>query len=239
VIRGLPAALLALALGACAKAPAAPPPAAGPSAPSPPVAAHDRRQASAQVVSDTGETHQPTTEAVVAGRLESMRADIPAKASVPRVALSDITYPRTQAELKAMGGFALLLVTAVTHDEGELPVDHAEVRIGDKTANLVQVTSRRTQVPAGALNDLFGRYRQDVVYLIPVFATRVRADIYAFLGGGKLQMKLLQLSPPAPGEDMLAHLDYDFDPYEPELAALRRLLDEELPVVGSSGLQQH
>jgi hypothetical protein len=232
--------LALLALGACAKAPATPPPVTGPRPQSstPAASSHDRRQASAQMVNDTGETHQPTTEEVIRERLESMRADIPPRATVPRVALSDVTYPRTQPELKGMGGFALLLVTAVTHDQGELPFDHAEVRIGQKTANLVEVTSRRSELPPGPLADLFGRFRQDVVYLIPVFATRVRADIFAYLGAGKLSMKLLQLSPPAPGHDSLAHLDYNFDPYEPELAALRRLLDEELPVVGSSGLER-
>jgi hypothetical protein len=190
------------------------------------------------MVSDAGAWHQPTTEAVVNQRLADMRADIPKNATVPRVALSDVTYPRTQAELKAMGGFALLLVTAVTHDQRELPVDHAEVRIGETTASLVEVTSRRSELPAGPMADLFGRFREDVVYLIPVLATRARAEVFAYLGAGRLSLKLLQLSPPAPGEDRLAHLSYDFDPYEPELAALRRLLDEELPVIGSSGLDQ-
>jgi hypothetical protein len=232
------AALVVLVLGACATSPPPAPPAPAAQPPATPAPSHDRRQGAVQVVTDTGPEHQPTTEAVIRERLDRTLDGVPANATASRIALADITYPRSQAELKGMGGFALLLITAITHDRGELPIDHAEVRIGDTTAKLVEVTSRRSEVPAGRHADVFGRFRQDAVYLIPVFATQARAEVVAYLGFGKLSLTLLKLSPPAPGQSQVGGLDYDFEPQNPQLDVLRRLLDEELPVIGSSGLRR-
>ena len=74
--------------------------------------------------------HQPTTDAIVLRRLDDTVAEIPQGNVAVRVVIGDATYPRTQQELSDMGGFALLLVTAVSHDSEELPVDRVEVQKG-------------------------------------------------------------------------------------------------------------
>jgi hypothetical protein len=181
-------------------------------------------------------THQPTTEATLLGRMDQTVREIPAGAFVRRMAFSDVTYPRSQEELKAMGGFALLLVTALTHEESELPVSRVTVRIGDQTAELVPVTARRSELGPGRRADALGKFRYDGVYLMPVFVTRAPAEVVAYLGKGTIPLTLLRFPAARAEDDYPASLDFDWDPYDPQMEALRRLLDEEIPAIGSSGV---
>jgi hypothetical protein len=180
--------------------------------------------------------HGATTDAVILGRLLKTAAEIPPTASVPRIALADLAYPASQDELRRLGGFAVLLVTVLCHDAQELPVDRVEVRIGPRVAPLTPVTSRRSELARGGLSDVFGRFRYDGVFLLPVFSTRATATVTVYLGGGAFPLKVLQFPEP-PGDDSFpAGLDFDWDPYAPEVEALRALLDRELPVIGGGGL---
>jgi hypothetical protein len=70
----------------------------------------------------------PTTEDVIVGRLRRTVAGLPAGTTLQRISMADVAYPRTEAENVAMGGYALLLVTSVTHQADELPLARAVVR---------------------------------------------------------------------------------------------------------------
>ena len=186
-----------------------------------------------QIVDPMRSEHQPTTDATIQRRLDETVAEIPSHGVVARIAMGDVAYPRSQQELRELGGFALLLVTAVSHDAAELPVQRVEVKIADKIAALPFVTSTKRTL-SGRRAEVFGSFGVDAVFLIPMFVTRSNATVTAYLGGGQYPLKILTF--PSSDDELTAGLDFNWDPFEPKLDGLRRLLDEELPVVGSSGL---
>jgi hypothetical protein len=176
-------------------------------------------------------SHQPTTDAIVVSRLEKTLAEIPPNASVPRIALGDVAYPRSQQELEALGGFALLLVTVVCHDGAELPVDRVEARVGEQATNLPLVNSRAIRVNVGRVAQVFGEHRFDGVYLVPVSTTRVNARVVVHLRGGSRSLEPLRF-PPAPDRDNIPQgLRFDLDLRKPQMDALLRLFSDEFPLV--------
>lgn len=228
--------LMALALCGCAtaSAPGTPSQATGTTAAN---AKSGPRNGALQLVNDADVVqHQPTTDAVVLQRIDETVAEIPPNNHAARVVFGDVTYPRSQEELTGMGGFALLLVTAVTQDGSELPVDRVEVQIADKVQRLNLLSSRRRTLE-GQRAGVLGAFRLDAVYLLPTFVTRYPATVTAYLGGGRYPLEILRF--PAAADAMPPGLNFDVNPSQPNLDAIRRLLDEELPVVGSSGLEGH
>ena len=75
-------------------------------------------------------------------QLHDMAAEYgPQYGSVPRVALFDVAYPSTPAEDSALNRNALLLVTVVTQDAGELPLERIYVRGIDGVETDLKVVS--------------------------------------------------------------------------------------------------
>jgi hypothetical protein len=184
-----------------------------------------------QVTDPIERSHQPTTDAVILSRLEKVLADVPTNASVPRIALADVAYPRSQQELQALGGFALMLVTVVCHDSDELPVERVEARVGEQVVNLPLVNSRTIRVNSGRVARVFGGHRFDGVYLVPVFTTRLNARVVVHLRGGSASLEPLRFPPPPDQDNLPEGLRFDWDPRKPQIDALVRLLGDEFPVV--------
>jgi hypothetical protein len=215
----IPTLALLAALVGCATGGPAPPPAAA------------RASEPLHVTSPSQSGYQAVTEEVVTSRLTQTIADIPANASVPRLALADIVYPASEEELKALGGFAILFVCAVSRDQAELPIDRVEVHRGAALPKLPLVTARRLQVTDARLAGAFGQWRQDAAYLLPMFTTRTPGKVVVYLGGGKFALTVLELPAPSSPDGPLANVSLDFDPYEPRMDALRTIIERELPVL--------
>lgn len=192
--------------------------------------------ATAHVTLPQESRHVPTTEQAVLQALDDTATEIPPGASAPRFALADVTYPRSQAELDAMGGLALVFVTALSHESNELPIANVEVALGDKSEKLVQIAARKVLMPDGNAARTLGRYRSDGVYLMPVLVTRVHATLTVFLGGGALPMKVLEFPPPDSKTDLVSTLDLSAENRAPTRDAVCKLLKEELPVAAAGGL---
>ena len=199
----------------------------------------DKNRGALQVTGPMHGSPEPTTDAVILGRLERTAGEIPPQMQVPRIALADLAYPASQEELRALGGFALLLVTVVCHDAEELPVDRVEAHVGTAVAALPVVTSRRSELGDARLAGIFGRARYDAAYLLPVFTTRQNAKIVVYVGSGRFPLAVLQFPPPPDADELPADLEFNWDPYEPKIDALRALLDRELPVLAGSPLTGH
>jgi hypothetical protein len=168
------------------------------------------------------------TDATILARLTEAAQGVQQGAVVPRIGLGDVAYPRSQAEMEAMGGFGLLLVTVVC-DPAELPMT-VELRTSSAVRELPLVTSRSGELPAGGPWRIFGRLRRDSVYLIPVFLTRGEASVEVHLAKKQFTLTVVKFSPSGP-EPLSPGVRYDFRPRPPMTAALQRLIDEELPVM--------
>jgi hypothetical protein len=179
----------------------------------------------------TPRTFNPTTEAAIGRRLADHAATLPKNAVVPRIGLADLAYPRSQAELKAMGGFAAMLLTVICHDPAELPVAQVELTLPNDRLKLALVVSRQTEIAAESVPAAYGRARFDGVFLLPVFLTRKEATVTVYLGSGARPLRVLSF-PAGPDEVGLPPgLNFDWAPTQPETGALHKLIDEELPVL--------
>ncbi len=227
----LPALFAALLLTGCATGSAAPkPPAAGPA-----TARSGGPGRAYQVNTDVRGGRQPTTDAVVLARLEETAREIPAHAQAARIALADVAYPATQDELDALGGYAVILVTAVSHESRELPIDRVEVRSGAGVAKLIEVGSRKSLLADARLAEVFGQFRHDAIYLIPVSATQMSSKVTVFVGGGVYPLAVLTFPVPLGEETLPPGLVFKGDVRAPKPDALRAMVEREFPLVTAHG----
>ena len=225
----LPGLFAALLLTGCATGAGAPKPAAA----GPATARSDGPGRAYQVNTDQRSGRQPTTDAVVLARLEETAREIPAHARAARIALADVAYPATQDELDALGGYAVLLVTAVSHEPRELPIDRVEVRSGARVAKLIEVGSRKSLLADARLAEVFGQFRHDAIYLIPVSATQVSSNVTVFVGGGVYPLAVLAF--PSGEETLPPGLVFQGDVRAPKPDALRAMVEREFPLVTAHG----
>lgn len=128
----------------------------------------------------------PATPSGVIQRMEDAAVKFQESAPIPRSVFYDIGYPGTDEELLALDGNALILLTAVSQSREELPLSRAFV-LGDGTEiPLKQVRLVLSQQPLAdsLLAKVFGRYRSDSLYLLPVYLRLKRVDLIVEFGGG-------------------------------------------------------
>jgi len=128
-----------------------------------------------------------------------------------------------------MGGLAAVLLTVICRDSGDLPVTRVEMASEAGPIPLAPVLSRT--VPNDTASTAFGKTRFDGVYLMPVFMTRRKSTVTAFLSSGGKGLGILEF-PPLPADDYLPPgLRFNWPPYAPRNDAMRKLIDEEFPAV--------
>jgi hypothetical protein len=197
---------------------------------------HQRPDAALQVVLPGGSARQPTTDAVILGRLEETLREIPAGSFAPRIAMADVAYPSSQSELDAVGSYAVLLVTVVSHDPNELPIDRVEIRSETKTAKLIEVGTHRSLLARPRLAEVFGQFRYDGIYLVPVSATRVDTAVTVFIGRGAYPLAVLRF--PRDGDGETLPPDLVLGPVRrPDPEALRAMVEREFPLVAGDARQ--
>jgi hypothetical protein len=105
---------------------------------------------------------------------------------LPRVVLYDIGYPSNDEEFTALDGHAVVLLTALSQTREELPLQRAFVVMEDgKEFPLKQIRLvLSAQSPAQSLAaKLFGSYRGDALYLLPVYLRLKPVDLVVEFGG--------------------------------------------------------
>jgi hypothetical protein len=121
---------------------------------------------------------QPTVPDSMAQRVDDAAITYQKYAPVPRLALFDVAYPASDAELAEMAGYGVLLVTALSQDASELPPKrlYGVINGTGKTLSLISATtSATTQSPT--VSKVLGSHRWDALYLFPVYLTRDGAKI--------------------------------------------------------------
>ena len=221
----------ALLLAGCATGAGAPKPIAA----SPATARSGGPGGAYQVSTVSRSGRQPTTDAVILARLEETAREVPAHARAARIALADVAYPVAQDELDALGGYAVILVTAVSHDSRELPIDRVEVRSGARVSKLIEVGSRKSLLADARLAEVFGQFRHDAIYLIPVWATQTNSNVTVFVGGGVYPLAVLAFPLPSGEETLPPGLVFKGDVRAPKPDALRAMVEREFPLVTAHG----
>jgi hypothetical protein len=118
-----------------------------------------------------GMIKRAATDSIIAAQIADAAREYRAYAPIPRGAFFDLAWPKDTVEYRRMAGYGLVLVTAVDQSAAELPIARAYVQAGDgRDSTLTLLGSIVSEIPAGdtLARAVFGRYRFDGLYLVPL-----------------------------------------------------------------------
>jgi hypothetical protein len=162
-------------------------------------------------------------------RIEERAAEIQkiAPKGAARYVVYDIAWPATAEEYRALGRHAILFLSAVSQNADELPLKQVYTRQGGKSLPLKQLSSKRRDVPSGSLtHTMFGPYREDSFYLLPVGALMQEWKLLADFAKNRneFSISLSQLNPPR-----FIQTDRTRNAGKVDPAALKVILEREFP----------
>jgi hypothetical protein len=199
----------------------------GPSSPSgAPTGSDHAPQATGDIgAREQGSSEEALTNAKVEDRLRKFMLGLPPHSSVQRIALADVAYPANSEENRKLGGFTLILVTAVTHEPTELP-PHVHFRHSSGDLALPLLLSRIGAVDPPDLRKVFGSLRFDGLYAIPIQATQTEGAVLANFQNVSRDFRLLDFPKGNLPEGVEA-----IPPSEPDMTAVRSFAEREFPIV--------
>jgi hypothetical protein len=113
-------------------------------------------------------------------------------APIPRIAFYDIGYPKDKVEFGELNGYGLLLISAISHNEIELPLKRVYAVLNNKEIELKSVKQILTKEgnTESQVVKTFGLYRADTLYLFPVYLRMNRAEILIDFAQNRDGMKM-------------------------------------------------
>lgn len=150
-------------------------------------------------------------------------------AASSQTALHQISYPKDRTEYERMGGHGLLRVTVLAHDPEDLVIRevYAQADTVGVAFKLVAAHSSHSAAEDGVVTRTLGGFRSDAIYLFPVLARLVEADLYVEFGQEPLTFLLEQF----PGTPPPEVVDLPKGPPLglPDPTALTRMLERDFP----------
>jgi len=141
---------------------------------------------------------QPATPERMNQRIEDAAARYQGTDPIPRVVLYDIGYPHDEQEFADLDGNAVILVTAIAQERGELPLKRVYVSIDGEEIELKQIklvlSERSTNKNASA--KIFGSFRADALYVLPIKLRMSAGDLNADFAKNKSGFKLATFGTP-------------------------------------------
>jgi hypothetical protein len=147
----------------------------------------------------------------------------------PRAAQFDFAWAQDEDEYKALGKYTVVLVSAVSRDEKELPLKRVYIRDKwNKETVLEKISSERRDVPKDSLaHSMLGAYREDSFYLAPAGLMKGEGEVVADFAVNRMGFRLYNL-PGTPPDFVEA--DRHATPAKnakPDPKALKALLERE------------
>jgi hypothetical protein len=150
----------------------------------------------------------PTVPEGMRQRVEESAIEFQQHAPVPRIGLFDIAFPSSATELRDTDGYGVLLITALSQDENELPPKRLFVTLDGREHALRLISSTRTPpTQSPNVERVLGANRWDALYLFPVYLMQDGAALsmdFAENRDGFVLGKFSTESRDALGYDMLA-----------------------------------
>ena len=135
-------------------------------------------------------------------------------APIPRIAFYDIGFPKDKAEFTELNGYGLLLISAMSQNEIELPIKRVYVLVNDQEIELKSLKQILTKEgnPESQIAKTFGLYRTDTLYLFPVYLRMQQANILVDFAKYRNGMKIASFDGEIP--DTLKNLPTNIKPTE-------------------------
>jgi hypothetical protein len=135
-------------------------------------------------------------------------------APIPRIAFYDIGFPKDKAEFAELNGYGLLLISAMSQSEVELPIKRVYVVVDGQEIELKSLKQILTKEgnSESQIVKTFGLYRTDTLYLFPVYLRVQQADILIDFAQNRNGMKIASFDGEIP--DTLKNLPTNIKPTE-------------------------
>jgi hypothetical protein len=155
-----------------------------------------------QIVYEGLTTFGPSGLASIDKRIEIAAQDL--KQTYPqggaRYAASDMASPRDDDEYYKLGKNGVVLISAVTQDSAELPLARVAIRNGAVLTELKPLASGRRETAEGSVvREMFGRFRQDALYLVPLDQVKRGATLECDFAVHRQGFVITRLSEPPQG----------------------------------------
>jgi len=127
---------------------------------------------------------RPSALAEVDERIRQQARAVTGAELPQRSAFWDAAFPATAAEYDSVAGNALLLISAIAHDSVNFPVSSIYLQSGGRLYELQMIRSVLSH--RGKKDDItraYGRYREDVICLLPMAINRDGARIIVMFNG--------------------------------------------------------
>lgn len=153
-----------------------------------------------------GEEHawskNPVTPETVRRRVEEAAVKYQAYAPIPRVILYDIGYPKDAREYAGLDGHAVVVITALSQERGELPLRRVYVAADGKEVELQLLKRVLSEQKPGedVAARTFGPFRADALYLLPLHLRARPGELVADFAANRTGMKVADFSTPLPDD---------------------------------------
>lgn len=160
--------------------------------------------AHAQVLSTREYTDEVVTPAVMGKRIDDRALEIqrtyPAGTTAARTIQINTATANSAAENQAIGGNVMVLLAVVTHRSEELPLKRAFFRLtsGEEVPLTFLDRSRQPVDPESPAYALYGPYREDSFYLMPLHLLAAEGSIFADFAANRTDFRIYQfpIEPP-------------------------------------------
>lgn len=186
-----------------------------------------------QVTHSVGATEwakQPVTPANMNQRIEAAAVKYAANAPIPRIVLYDIAFPDGEKEYAALDGNAVILLTAVSQNRDELPLQKVYAVSEGKEIELplLKVVLAELQQTDTASVKTFGRFRADALYLLPMSLRVKNVDLLVDFQANRTAFKIAAFGSPLP-DDVNRLVSIKPSGAGPAQAALETFVKREYP----------
>jgi hypothetical protein len=147
-------------------------------------------------------TFGPSGLASIDKRIEVAARDL--KQTYPqggaRYAAADLAFPRDEDEYYKLRKYTVVLISAVTQDAAELPLARVAIRNGATLTELKLLASgRRETAESSVVREMYGRFRQDAFYLVPLDQVKRGATLECDFAANRQGFVIARLSEPPLG----------------------------------------
>lgn len=186
-----------------------------------------------QVTHSVGATEwgkQPVTPVSMNERIEAAAVKYAANAPIPRIVLYDIAFPDGDKEYAALDGNAVILLTAVSQNRDELPLQkvYAVSEGKEIELELMKVVLAELEQADAASVKTFGRFRADALYLLPMSLRVKNVDLLVDFQGNRTAFKIATFGTPLP-DDVKALVSIKPSGAGPSQTALETFVKREYP----------
>lgn len=163
-------------------------------------------------------------------RIEDMANQYMEYAPVPRGVMYDIAFPVDAEEFEKMEGFAVLRVVALSQNKIELPLTEIYITVDEETKPLTMIADWESTVPKAYLsNEVFGPYRWDGFYLLPIYYYMHGSSLKVDFAKNRDGFEVSDLSDPFPLADFDLEITKPTENNSPDPMIIFQFIAREYP----------